>query len=228
MVRMTVAEYCSGSPDCSTLVSPSLDCRGLLHPLVSVTASVEIAWPGVSAAPRGCCQPNALATYTDLRAQFGNTKPIRVFSHAPSGEVDLMPGDAIGSPRHEFLVFTFGHWLVEIPDAGSLGASNLATLAANLSGSIDAGGYLRLSIREPLTALLHPSIVFGEPTLNSPQIEVTPQECTARSSRPFRQGDGTSGVAVCDSQGMVGASATGPKTFVDQVASGLKLGPPSP
>jgi hypothetical protein len=218
------------------LVVPFLDGRtvtasyptGLKVASLGMTASVEIAWAGVSAGPHGCCQPNALAVYTELRTRFGTTKPIQVFSNVPSGEVDLMPGDAVGSPQQQFLVFTFGHWLVEIPDAGSLGAENLATLAANLSGSVDAGGFLRLSIRAPLTALLHPSIVFGAATVNSPQIEVTPQTCSAGSSRPFRQGDGENGVAVCDSQGVITASATGPNTFVDQIAAGLELRSTSP
>jgi hypothetical protein len=66
---------------------------------LGMNASVEIAWPGVSAKPNGCCQPNALAFYTELRTQFGASKPIRVFSHTPSGQVDLMPGDALGSPH---------------------------------------------------------------------------------------------------------------------------------
>jgi hypothetical protein len=195
---------------------------------LGITASIEIAWPGVSATPNGCCQPGALAYYTDLRTQFGSTKPIKVFSRGPAGQVLYLPGDAIGSPHQNFLVFTFGHWLLEIPDAGSLGAKNLSTLAANLSGSVDSSGYLHLFIREPLVGLLHPSIVFGAASVNSPQIEVTPRSCSPSSAYPFRQGDGESGVAVCDSEGTINASVTGPKTFVDQLASGLKLGPRHP
>jgi hypothetical protein len=194
---------------------------------LGMTASVEIAWPGASATSPGCCQPNALAFYTDLRTQFGASKPLRVFAPTPSGQVDLMPGDALGSPHETFLVFRFGKWLLEIPDAGSLGDSNLSTLAANLSGFVDPSGYLHLSLHKPLTALLHPAILFGAATVNSPQVEVTPRSCPASSSQPFQQGDGESGVAVCDSQGLINASATGPKTFVDEIASGLKLGPGS-
>jgi hypothetical protein len=190
---------------------------------LGMNASVEIAWPGVSAKPNGCCQPNALAFYTEVRTQFGASKPIRVFSHTPSGQVDLMPGDALGSPHESFLVFTFGKWLLEIPDDGSLGGINLSTLAANLAGSIDPSGYLHLSLRKPLTALLHPSIVFGGASEFSPQIELTPRSCSSTSSYPFRQGDGESGVAVCNREAATNASVTGPKAFVDQLAVGLKL-----
>jgi hypothetical protein len=195
---------------------------------LGMNASVEIAWSGTSATTQGCCQPNAFTSYTDMRTQFGATKPITVFSHTPSGEVDLMPGDSFGSPRETFLVFTFGKWLLIVPDAGSLGAHNLSTLAANLSGSVDPTGYLHLSLREPLTAMLHPSIVFGAGTANSPQIEVTPRSCTAGSLEPFQQGDGEHGVAVCDRQGTINASATGPNTFVDGISAGLKLDSTNP
>ncbi|MDQ1458859.1 MAG: hypothetical protein QOI08_343, partial [Actinomycetota bacterium] len=71
---------------------------------LGMNASVEIAWSGTSATPHGCCQPNAFTSYTDMRTQFGATKPISVFSHTPSGEVDLMAGDTFGSPHETFLV----------------------------------------------------------------------------------------------------------------------------
>jgi hypothetical protein len=138
------------------------------------------------------------------------------------------PGETLGSPHETFLVFTFGNWLLIVPDAGSLGAHNLSTLAANISGSVDPQGFLHLSIRKPLAALLHPSIVFGAGTANSSQIEVTPRSCTPGSVEPFQQGDGEHGVAVCDSRGAINASATGPNLFVDRISAGLKLDHPDP
>jgi hypothetical protein len=198
-----------------------------------LTVGGEVDWPVTTGTFRCCGQ--YMAPYYGTVASIFSGHPLATYRGLRGAKVLYYSGAQAGSrfyePGFDYLVFTFGHWVVPVMDIGHTAYYTARmTLAERVTwaGSFDAhltkGGYLVFAPHAPLRVhrgqmdiVLHGSVGL---------LEIGgPQSCTDTQASPQTI---PAGRAWCDPSTGVHLSVTGQPGFVDLASSGLairRLGP---
>jgi len=166
--------------------------------------------------------------YTNVQRVYGDTPPRSIFHDANGNQVSLYSG----SDQNGRLAFQFGPWLVQVADDNyAMTNSQLETWARNLTGTVDANGYLVLHAKAPLSVANWFDGGFGSFDKGN-LLELAdhlycgqPESDTSKHRR-FTNGNRTHGVSWCDAD--LHVVATGTPSFVDLADRQLQVSASTP
>jgi hypothetical protein len=198
-----------------------------------LTVGGEVNWPVTTGTFRCCDQ--YMAPYYGTVASIFSGQPLATYRGVHGAKVPYYWGGQAESPYHEpgfdYLVFTFGRWVVPVMDIGHtsyytarMTDNERATWARSFDAHLTKGGYLVFAPHAPL------QLSRGEMDIvlhgSDGTLEIGgPQSCTDTQAAPQII---PAGRAWCDPSAGVRLSVTGQSRFVDLSSSGLvirRLGP---
>jgi hypothetical protein len=199
-----------------------------------LTIGGEVDWP-ITSGRYSCCSEAATPYYGTAASLFAG-KPLATYRGVHGTKVLYYSGaqttlQNFYEPGYDYLVFTFGPWVVPLLDIGHtsyytarMTDGERATWARSFDAHLTKGGYLVFAPRTPL----HVSRGSMDIVLNGSDgsLEIGgPQSCTDTQAAPQII---PAGRAWCDPSAGVRLSVTGQSRFVDLASSGLvirRLGP---
>ena len=198
-----------------------------------LTVGGEVDWPVTTGTFRCCGQ--YLAPYYGTVASIFSGQPLATYRGVHGAKVLYYSGAQGGSrfyePGFDYLVFTFGHWVVPVMDIGHtsyytarMTMAERATWARSFDAHLTKGGYLVFAPHAPLRLTRGQMDIVLRGSVGLLEIG-GPQSCTATQAAPQMI---PAGRGWCDPSTGVYLSVTGQPGFVDLASSGLlirRLGP---
>jgi hypothetical protein len=198
-----------------------------------LTVAGQINWP-VTSGRYSCCS-EAAAPYYGTVASIFSGQPLATYRGVHGTKVRYYSGAQAGSgfyePGFDYLVFTFGHWVVPVMDishtayyTARMTMAERVTWARSFDAHLTRGGYLVFAPQAPLrlTRGRMDIVLHGSAGL----LEIGgPQSCAETQTAPQMI---PAGRAWCDPSTGAHLSVTGQPGFVDLASSGLvirRLGP---
>jgi hypothetical protein len=193
-----------------------------------MTAAGQISWP-VTSGRYSCCSEAAAPYYGTVASIFAG-QPLATYRGLHGAKVLYYSGAQAGSrfyePGFDYLVFTFGPWVVPVLDIGHtsyytarMTIAERATWARSFDAHLTKDGYLVFTPHAPLQLSrggMDIVLQGGNGTLEIGG----PQSCTDTQSDPQVI---PAGRAWCDPSAGVRLSVTGQPRFVDLASSALVI-----
>ena len=199
----------------------------LRYPPAMKIAQLGFAGGGGVVGFSGVSSRQVTVGYTNVQRVYGAAPPRSIFHDATGNQVSLYEGpDESGK-----LAFQFGPWLVQVADDNyAMTDSQLATWARNLTGTVDANGYLVLHAKTPLRVANWFDGGFGSFDSGNllelaNHLYCGQPESDTSAHRRFTNGNRTHGVSWCD--GDLHVVASGAPSFVDLADRQLEVSTPA-
>ena len=188
----------------------------------------------LSIGPGRCCSYYVTFSYANIDDLYLGA-PVTTYRGAHGTNVDLFHASQRRTPPDsrsvDRLVFSFGHWVAEIPvRVGAETEQERIDLAAHVQADIQHDGFPALRLDGDLHrgSDMGTGIIFGDLTTTAPQVHISSGFCSDPGSntsvrRPGDKRGAESGLIWCDESTKLLIEVTGPTDFTTVLGDQLKL-----